>query len=167
MGVVVGDADPGTYIGNFYTLIGSSSATYAIGKMTGHPRVAHVGRDLIRSQVVSQLVVQGIKAAVPRDRPDLSGDNSFPSGHAASTFASAVVFQRHLGKKWAVATYGVATYVAISRMHENKHHLSDVVFGAALGIASGYSTTRHATEKWVFTPAAVRGGAALMVSRVY
>jgi membrane-associated phospholipid phosphatase len=158
--------DPGTYIGNFYVLAGASSATYAFGSMTNRPRAAHVGRDLLRTQVVSQLLVQGIKAAVPRDRPDLSGDNSFPSGHAASTFASAVVFQRHLGKKWAIATYSVATYVAISRMHENKHHLSDVVFGAGLGIASGYSTTRHATAQWALAPVKVPGGVALMVSKV-
>jgi membrane-associated phospholipid phosphatase len=158
--------DPGTYIGNFYVLLGTSAATYTYGRVRGRPRVAHVGRDLIRAQVVSQLLVQGLKAAIPRDRPDLSGDNSFPSGHAASTFASAVVFQRHLGTKWAIVTYSVATYVAISRMHENKHHLSDVVFGAGLGIASGYSTTRHATARWTLAPVAVPGGAAVMVARL-
>jgi membrane-associated phospholipid phosphatase len=159
--------DPGTWIGNFYVLAGASSATYLIGETTGRPRAAHVGRDLLRTQIVSQLVVQGLKTAVSRDRPDLSGDNSFPSGHAASTFASAVVFQRHLGPKWAIATYSVATYVAVARMHENRHHLSDVVFGAGIGMASGYSTTRHATAQWTLAPVRVPGGAAVLVSKVY
>lgn len=159
--------DPGTYIGNFAFLLGASATTYGVGTWKDRPRVAHVGRDLMRTQVTSQLIVQGLKVAISRDRPDESADNSFPSGHAASTFASAVVFQRHMGRKWAFLTYGVATYVAVARMHENKHHLSDVVMGAGIGIASGYSTTRHATSTWAVNPVATPGGAAVMVSRIY
>lgn len=157
--------DPGTYIGDATVLLGGAVTTYAVGRFAGRPRVSHVGRDLIRTIAVSQVVVQALKAGTNRDRPDLSNDHSFPSGHAATTFASAVVLQRHLGKKWAVLTYGVATYVAASRMHENRHHLSDVVMGASLGIASGLSTTRHATTSWDVAPAVVPGGAALVISR--
>lgn len=157
--------DPGAYIGNSLILMGGSAVTYTLGKATHRPRAAHVGRDLLRAQVVSQIVVQALKMSVNRERPDLSGNNSFPSGHAATTFASAVVFQRHLGLKWAIPTYLVATYVATSRLHENRHHLSDVVMGAGLGIASGMATTRHATRSWALVPTAVPGGAAIMVMR--
>ncbi len=157
--------DPGTYIGNSLVLMGGSAFTYTFGRITDRPRAAHVGRDLLRAQVVSQIVVQSLKASVNRQRPDLSGNNSFPSGHAATTFASAVVFQRHLGLKWAIPTYLVATYVATSRLHENRHHLSDVVMGAGLGIATGMATTRHATKSWALVPTAVPGGAAVLVMR--
>jgi len=158
--------DPGTYIGNGLTLFGGALGTYAFGQITDRPRVAHVGRDLLRSIAVSQVLVHSLKLGISRDRPDLSSDNSFPSGHAATTFASAVVFQRHLGVKWAIPTYAVATYVAVSRMHENRHYLSDVVMGAGLGIASGLSTTRHATATWAMSPVFVPGGAAVMVTRL-
>jgi hypothetical protein len=33
----------------------------------------------------------------------------------------------------------VATYVASSRLHENRHNASDVIFGAAIGVAVGQS----------------------------
>ncbi|MDH4066230.1 MAG: phosphatase PAP2 family protein [Acidobacteriota bacterium] len=156
--------DPGTYIGNGLVLFGAAATTYAFGTWTDRPRAAHVGRDVLRTLAVSQVVVQGLKLAVSRERPDGSDDNSFPSGHAASTFAAAVVFQRHLGKKWAIPTYAIATYVGFSRLHENRHYLSDVVMGVGLGVASGLSTTRHATSTWVMSPVVVPGGAAVMVS---
>jgi PAP2 superfamily protein len=52
-----------------------------------------------------------------------------------------------------VPTSPVASYVALSRMHSNRHFLSDVVFGAALGVAAGRTTTRHGREHWAFVPA--------------
>ncbi len=158
--------DPGARIGNSAYLLGGAAATYAFGRMTDRPRAAHVGRDVLRSVATSEIVVQSIKLAVRRDRPDLSGDNSFPSGHASDTFAAAVVFQRHLGMKWAIPTYLIAGYVAVSRLHENRHNLSDVVMGSGIGIASGMATTRHATPGWMIAPMAVRGGVALTMTRV-
>jgi membrane-associated phospholipid phosphatase len=64
-----------------------------------------------------------------------------------------------------VPTYSVASYVAISRLHENRHYLSDVVFGAALGIASGRTVTRHGRNSWVMLPASVPGGIEIVVAR--
>ena len=49
-----------------------------------------------------------------------------PSGHATVTFAAATVLQQHLGYKWAIPTYLVASYVALSRLHDNRHVASDV-----------------------------------------
>ena len=34
-------------------------------------------------------------------------------------------------------------YVANARVHDNKHYLSDVVFGAAMGIAAQRTVTLH------------------------
>lgn len=38
----------------------------------------------------------------------------------------------------------VAGYVATARVHDNRHHLSDVMFGAAMGIAAQRTVTLHA-----------------------
>ena len=46
------------------------------------------------------------------------------------------MLQRHLGWKAAVPTYAVASYVAVSRLHDNRHWLSDVAAGAVVGITS-------------------------------
>ena len=37
-----------------------------------------------------------------------------------------------------------AAYVATSRVHDNRHYLSDVIFGAAMGVAAQRTVTLHA-----------------------
>jgi membrane-associated phospholipid phosphatase len=49
------------------------------------------------------------------------------------------VLARHFDWRVSVPTYLAAAYVASSRIHEHRHYFSDVVFGAALGIAAGHS----------------------------
>jgi membrane-associated phospholipid phosphatase len=100
-----------------------------------------LGADLVEAQIVTQTVVQGLKYSVRRPRPDGSNNLSFPSGHTASTFATATVLQRHLGWKVGVPAYAFATYVGAARMSADKHHLSDVLVGAGLGIVAGRSVT--------------------------
>jgi hypothetical protein len=102
--------------------------------------------DLIESLLVSEGVTQGLKAATRRERPDGSSHNSFPSGHAADTFAFATALERQLGWRGAVPAYVVASYVAISRVPANRHWLSDAVFGSAVGIIAGRTVTRHGRE---------------------
>ena len=99
--------------------------------------------DLIQSLDVSEALVQTLKYTTRRERPDGSGKNSFPSGHAADTFAFATALERHLGWKGAVPAYIFSSYVAISRLPDNRHWLSDAVFGASVGIIAGRTVTRH------------------------
>jgi len=61
--------------------------------------------------------------------------------------------------------YGVAAYVSTSRLHDNVHYASDVVFGAAVGTISGRTVTQHGRNDWTLVPVPTRGGAALMLSR--
>ena len=68
-------------------------------------KLAYVGRDIVRAQIVSQVMVQALKYTVQRDRPDHSNNKSFPSGHAASAFATATVLQRYYG--WKVGVPGL------------------------------------------------------------
>ena len=74
------------------------------------------------------------------------------------TFATATVIERHLGWRNSVLAYAIASYVAMSRMHDNRHYLSDVVFGAAVGTIAGRTVVHHAADYWAFTPVAVPGG---------
>lgn len=161
---------PGKYIGSFPFLLGTSIATYAIGRAGDHPRAKHLGTDLIEATLLSEGITEGIKAIVRRDRP-LRADGtraagfSFPSGHASVTFAVATVLQQHLGWKAAVPTYLAASYVAISRLHDNRHFASDVAFGAADGIIIGRSVTWHG-RNFYGTPVVGPGTVGVMVSVV-
>jgi membrane-associated phospholipid phosphatase len=127
--------------GGFFVQAGIAAGTWGFGKATGNAKATAVGGDLFRAQAVSQVFVQGLKLATQRTRPDGSNDHSFPSGHTASAFATASVLQRHFGWKVGVPAYAFGAYVGAARMSANKHHLSDVLMGAGIGIASGYSVT--------------------------
>ena len=147
---------PGKIIGYGLVQGGVAAATYAWGRKIKAPKVVHIGVDLLRAQILTAGLTYGLKATVRRERPDETG-YSFPSGHASVTFASATVLQRHFGWKGALA-YSVSAYVAASRLHENRHYLSDVVFGAAIGTVAGRTVTRHGRETWTVAAAPTRGG---------
>ena len=155
---------PGQILGQLRTLLGSATATYAYGRIKDEPKVSHLGMDLIESIAISEGMVQTVKYATHRERPDGSSHNSFPSGHAADTFAFATALERHLGWKGAVPAYMFASYVAISRLPANRHWFSDAVFGSAVGIIAGRTVTRHGRE-FPFTLVPARGGVALVFVR--
>jgi membrane-associated phospholipid phosphatase len=158
---------PGQYIGDTPEQIAFSIGAWAFGRLMNKPRVAHLGMDLLRAQAVSEFLVEPIKFATHRERPDGSNYQSFPSGHASVTFAAAAVLQRHLGWKRSLAAYAVATYVAAARLQENRHYLSDVVFGAAVGTIAGRTVTRHGRENWTFVPIAVPGGGGIGLTKTF
>ncbi len=61
--------------------------------------------------------------------------SSFPSGHATAAFTAASILARtgHGDAFW----YALAVVVAGSRVYVRMHHASDVIAGAAVGIALG------------------------------
>ncbi|GMR23170.1 MAG: hypothetical protein BMS9Abin37_1577 [Acidobacteriota bacterium] len=151
--------DPGTVLGSFVVQVGGAFAAYGLGKLFSKPGLERLGRDLVRAQVVTQTLTFGVKVAVGRERPDGSNNKSFPSGHASGSFATATVLQRHYGFKVGIPAYVVAGYIAASRLSENKHYLSDVVFGAAVGILGGRTVTVGLENKqFAMGPMLVPGG---------
>lgn len=120
---------------------GGAVATYIVGRLARSNEVRSLGSDLVRAQMLTGVVTLGLKVATQRTRPDGSNQMSFPSGHSSATFATATVLERHFGWKVGVPAFLFATYVAGSRVQENKHFPSDVIFGAAIGIAGGRSVT--------------------------
>jgi membrane-associated phospholipid phosphatase len=65
--------------------------------------------------------------------------SSFPSGHAASAFTAAVLLA---DSPLAPAYFVLAAAVASSRVYVRMHHTSDIVAGAALGVALGLIARR-------------------------
>jgi membrane-associated phospholipid phosphatase len=155
--------EPGKVLGNGAFQAAVAVATYGAGRAIHGPKTVHIGVDLMRAQIVAGALTLGLKMAVRRERPDQSG-YSFPSGHASFTFASATVLQRHFGWKGALA-YSAASYVAASRLRDNRHYLSDVMFGAAVGTISGRTVTRHGRDKFSFAAVPTRGGAMILAYR--
>ncbi len=131
----------GEILGGGLVQAGAAATTLALGKLTHNQGIAELGNDLLRAQVLTQGLTYSVKLALRRERPDTSNRRSFPSGHASTTFATATVLHRHYGWKIGGPAYAVAGYVACSRLNESKHYLSDVIFGATLGILVGRSVT--------------------------
>jgi hypothetical protein len=150
---------PGATIGGMPFEVGAAAAIMSLGQATGHRCVASLGSELLQAQFVGAAWTIAAKQIVRRDRPDGSG-YSFPSGHATTAFASATVLQRRFGWKVGVPAYAVASYVAASRVDMQRHYLSDVVFGAAVGIVAGRTVTVGGHQLEV-GPIAANGGAGI------
>jgi len=156
----------GEILGELGTLLGSASAVYAVGRIKDQPKVSHLGMDLIEALAMSEALTQTLKYTVRRERPDGSSKNSFPSGHAADTFAFATALERHLNWRYWVPAYIFSSYVAISRLPANRHWLSDAVFGSAVGIIAGRTVTSHESERpYPVAVTIIRGGVAIMYVR--
>jgi len=154
---------PGKFVGETPTIVGAGLAAYLIGRGTGNGRLQHLGMDELEASALSGIVVLGLKEAVRRDRPLRSdgtraGGFSFPSGHATLTFAAATVLQQHLGYRAGIPTYLIASYVAMSRLHDNVHFASDVIFGATAGIIIGRSVTWHGRNFYASPMLIPKGG---------
>jgi len=151
--------EAGAVVGGFPLQIGAAFTTYGLGRMFKNGCMAAVGGELVQAQFVAQVLTYGIKATVQRSRPE-GGGFSFPSGHTTAAFASATVLQRHFGWKVGLPAYGAATYVAAQRVQGKRHYLSDVAFGAALGIVAGRTVTMPGGHKMSLGPIATEFGPA-------
>jgi membrane-associated phospholipid phosphatase len=149
---------PGAILGNSYLHLGAAFALYATGRASHNTRLGAFGADLARAQILAQSTTFAIKFAADRTRPN-GETRSFPSGHTSSMFATATVVQQHFGWKAGVPAFAAAAYVGASRIDANKHYLSDVAFGAALGIIAGRTVTLGTRNmKFALTPVGGPGG---------
>lgn len=114
------------------------------------------------SFVLASLFLQIPKRLIGRSRPS-SGDDPFqfngpfkgsalPSGHTTAVFAVASVIANQYSDTPVVPiiSYSIATAAGLSRIYDNRHWLSDIAGGAALGIAVGnFVSGKHNKTKRV------------------
>ena len=129
------------------THLGDAAVTIGIGVVLclagGH--LAELGRAALLANALSHLAVQILKRTVVRARPcDANGvplalvgvpdPFSFPSGHSAASMAVAATIA-HAYPALAPIALSAAALVGLSRVKLRVHHPTDVVAGAALGLA--------------------------------
>jgi len=138
--------------------------TYVVGRVWRKPRITAAGADLVDAQIVNGVLTQAIKYTTDRRRPD-GGARAFPSGHTSATFATAEVLREHFGWKWGAPAYAIGAYVSVSRMVDNKHWASDVVFGTAIGLVSGRAASfSHVSRRVSIAPSVLPRGIAIVGS---
>jgi hypothetical protein len=97
----------------------------------------------------------GLKAAITEARPD-GTEKTFSSGHTATAFFGATVLAHEYQDthpEFVIAGYTLATATGALRITNNKHWVTDVLMGSAIGIASAelayilYPKVRHQWQK--------------------
>jgi membrane-associated phospholipid phosphatase len=94
------------------------------------------------ADLVAQVTTALLQASVGRHRPHVHTlvaaphSGSFPSAHAASSFACAVVLASFVPRQ-RIPLLVLATLVAVSRVYVGVHYPLDIVAGAAWGVAIG------------------------------
>jgi membrane-associated phospholipid phosphatase len=170
-----GDADPpkfrsffnaGQAAGSGYAQYGGAIATFVAAKIAGNYEAQVIGADLVRAQLLTASVTYALKGAVRRERPD-GGSYSFPSGHAATSFATATVLWNRLGWKAGLPAYALATYIAVSRVPDKRHWASDVAVGSAIGLSVGQAVSRSGSKRLAIAPLVAPGIAGVQVSKIW
>jgi len=115
---------------------------FTAGRFSHGARFRAMTYDMLDAAVVNFGYTELVKVAVGRERPNGQDNKSFPSGHTSNSFALAAVAERHYGWKVGVPAYLLAGLVGASRLEQDKHYLSDVVAGAALGYIVGRTVVR-------------------------
>jgi membrane-associated phospholipid phosphatase len=85
---------------------------------------------------------EGLKFAVGEKRPRSNDHDSFPSEHAAVSFAMAEVIHLY-DPRYAPLAFGAAALISYSRVRLDQHYWQDVVAGAALGYVSAHFLAYH------------------------
>lgn len=80
----------------------------------------------------TSVLTEGLKRTVRERQPNGDGLDSFPSGHASTTFTVATMNAAYSPRE-APLWYAGATLISISRNETGAHFFHDVVAGAALG----------------------------------
>src|SRR5215813_9718740 len=145
-----------------YGSIAGTAGMYLLGAATHNDRLAETGRLGEEAIVNSLIVAEALKLATNRERPNEGNgqggfwphgtrsyetDGSFPSAHAAASFALArVIAYEYPSKPIQVAAYAFALAISTSRVTAREHFPSDVFVGGTFGyLIGGYVVHHHAT----------------------
>ena len=108
-------------------------------------------RQFMFQHLTVAAITLGFKGVVDRERPDGSNHHSFPSGHTSTTFSSASFIAHQYGWRAGVPAYLLASWTGYSRVYARKHHWSDVIAGAGIGLLT-HDAFFHRTNVGNITP---------------
>lgn len=136
----------GNGFGNGKFVLPPLAALYLVGRFSHNQTLMSTMLETGAAFMVAGAAVAVLKEVVGRARPlpggdprryrPFSGFDSFPSGHVTVAFAVAASLAKH-ANSWAQSLlFAGAGLTGFARMNDDKHWLSDVVAGAAIGIVA-------------------------------
>lgn len=151
------DSPPGRALGLFSKLGDQpelrliAGSLIVAGTFAGSDRMVRAGARMIIAHEAATLVKDLIKTEIDRTRPRSAStrseqkptkgtkhakeETSFPSGHSAGAMAAARAFSREF-PEYGAAAMGTAALVAAAQIVRCAHYPTDVVAGAAIGLAA-------------------------------
>jgi membrane-associated phospholipid phosphatase len=123
-------------------MVPAVAALFVAGRFAPEGRFKAMTYDFAQAMVVNGAYTGLLKYTVKRERPDGSDSLSFPSGHTSTAFSLATVATHHYGWKVGVPAYALASCIGLTRIEQDRHHLSDVIAGATLGLVVGRTVSR-------------------------
>jgi membrane-associated phospholipid phosphatase len=164
-----------TKFGEFYVPYGVAALFCLKGLAFDDEEAVDTGLLSVQAMIHSAIAVQVFKHLFGRVRPfvldgkdkwhgpqafgkrysdgGFSPYDSFPSGHTITAFSLAAVIAERSDQFWVGATaYSLAGLCGVSRITERDHWLSDVVVGAAMGVAIGKLVVHNHRNRLVITP---------------
>ena len=141
-------------LGAGYTLAGFSGLTFLVGHLAKDNHAKETGLLALEALAHTEVVTFSVKQITNRTRPVdndqkagfWKGGDSFPSGHASSSFAVATVFAYEYRDHVAVpiAAYTLASLISASRLSARRHWFSDIFVGGSTGFLLGrYVYKKH------------------------
>jgi membrane-associated phospholipid phosphatase len=149
--------------GSPYATVAAGVGMYALGAISKDQKLSETGRLGTEAVINASIITEAFKLATNRERPDVGlgtgrfwphgtkqyfTDGSFPSGHAAASWALArVITSEYPGWLPKLGAYGFATVISISRVTGRNHFPSDALVGTTFGyLIGGYVYRHHSAE---------------------
>ncbi len=127
---------------------------FIYGQIAKSPKAVRVSLNSAKAFILTGAFTLALKHLTHRHRPSQDDPanpylwegpvaplkyEAFPSGHTSTAFAVATVFAlEYKDKVWVpILAYTLASGAGLSRIYDDKHWASDVLFGAALGYGIG------------------------------
>ncbi len=130
-----------------------SGGLFAATLLTEDTRLQDAAFSSFEAGVYTSLLTNLTKGLVGRSRPaedegpfafrPFSEHRSFPSGHTSLAFALVTPWVVYYPRPWTFGLYAVSTGTAVARLSKERHWVTDVVAGAALGTLTGYWLARR------------------------
>lgn len=147
------------HLGSPLATIGAGAGLYAVGALSKDDKLRETGRLSAEAVIDATVVAEALKLATNRERPFQGAgagrfwpdgfhayrfDGSFPSGHAAGSWAFARVIALEYPRPLVrIALYGFATTISVVRVTGRDHFPSDVVVGSTFGYLIGGYVYHH------------------------
>lgn len=137
-------------------LLGGVVVFTGVSALLNKPKATETGLNALKAGLLASAGMYASKMSVQRARPYMYDSfpytrsmfsydfESFPSGHSTNAFAIATVFAEAYKNRKAVPyiCYGLAGLTALSRVYDNKHHVSDIIVGSAIGFIVGQTVAQ-------------------------